>query len=30
MEGGDVGIMEAQRTFPALSLTRVAGEGMRW
>ena len=29
MEEGDVGIMEAQRTFPALSLTRVAGEGMR-
>lgn len=25
MEEGDVGIMEAQRTFPALSLTRVPG-----
>jgi len=29
VEEGDVGIMEAQRTFPALSLTRFAGEGMR-
>ena len=26
MEEGDVGIMEAQRTFPALSLTRVPFE----
>ena len=25
MEEGDVGIMEAQRTFLTLSLTRVAG-----
>lgn len=30
VEEGDVGIMEAQRTFPALSLTRVPGLLRAW